>query len=77
MPRRSLRFYGGLIHAPPPETTGYLCQKPTLVIGTGTKTSVEAVAALSTPAHVGHSPAIRYRIPLTWYVYSVASGCCP
>lgn len=42
----SQRFYGGLIHAPTPETTGYLRKKSTLVIGTGTKPSAGALAAL-------------------------------
>lgn len=76
----SQRFYGGLIHAPPPETTGCLRKKKksTLRIGTGTRTpSVEALAALSTPALAGLSPAIRYRLPLGWYVYSVATRCGP
>lgn len=72
----SQRFYGGLIHAPP-ETTGCLRKKPTLAIGTGTRPLEGALAALSTPALTGHSPAIRYRLPPCWYVYSVATRCGP
>lgn len=75
----SQRFYGGLIHAPPPETTGCLRKKKksTLRIGTGTRPPVGALAALSTPALAGLSPAIRYRLPLGWCVYGVATRCGP